>query len=180
MPIKMDKVVAIRERIGTKSGKVSFDAFIVDAAGSVMRNHPRFRSRLVSEEVLETDDANVGVALGLGSELFIPVVRGADRLTPSEIEKAIVTFRDKAETKSFVPHDFAGATLTVSNLGMYPVQDFIAVIPPDQTAIVTVGCVDETDNVAVFTLSVDHRLINGREAAVFLTTLKERLEGIAE
>ena len=174
--IDMNEVVNARDRIAAGGEKVSFDAFIIVSVASVMVDFPHFRSTLVSERVFECEDVNVAVAIGRGYELFTPVIKNADMLSLTELESELRKLREKAEFGSFELDDFAGATLTVSNLGMYPIRDFTAIIPPDQIAVVSVGCVEQADHGAVFTLAVDHRLINGREGAEFLTALKKKLE----
>lgn len=175
---RIDMGMVMQKRVGLASEhqKVSYEAFIIAAVAAVLGEFPHFRSTLVAEEVFEKQEVNVGVAIGRGYELFTPVLSKADRLSLSEIELALKTFKGKAEAGTFTADDFAGATLTVSNLGMYPIRDFTAIIPPDQVAIVSIGSIDETDHGAIFTLSVDHRLINGREGAEFLTALKRKLE----
>jgi len=183
----MSAVIAARKRIREESGvKISFDAFLVMAVTKVMKDFPHFRSRLEEERVVESESVNVGIAIGVGEQLFTPVIPGADGLSLKDTDAAIQRLQQKSEKGAFEPADLKGATLTVSNLGMYPVLAFSAIIPPDQVAILTVGTTEETPVVrsgevkvlpmATVTLSVDHRLINGREGAEFLTALKKRVE----
>jgi len=183
----MSAVIAARKRIREESGvKISFDAFLVMAVTKVMKDFPHFRSRLEEERAVESESVNVGIAIGVGEQLFTPVIPGADGLSLKDTDAAIQRLQQKSEKGAFEPVDLKGATLTVSNLGMYPVLAFSAIIPPDQVAILTVGTTEETPVVrsgevkvlpmATVTLSVDHRLINGREGAEFLTALKKRVE----
>lgn len=183
----MSAVTAQRKTLREESGsKVSFDAFFIRAAARVMREFPHFRSRLEGETVLESESVTVGIALGVGTALFTPAIEGADTQSLEELAAIVNALQAKAEAGSFASGELRGATLTVSNLGMYPVQAFSAVIPPDQIAILSIGAVEETPVVdsgklsivptAHVTLSVDHRLINGREAAEFLSALKGAME----
>ncbi len=128
------------------------------------------------------------LAIGEGYELYTPVIRNAHMLSVEEIDSSIKRLLDKAKNNAFAPADMTGGTLTVSNLGMYPVQSFSAIIPPDQVAIVSMGASEHTSVVksgeivlrplAAMTLSVNHRLINGREAAEFLTRVKQCIETV--
>ena len=187
MRIDMTRLLARRAAVKEESGKkLSFDAFFVHATAAAMREFPHFQSRLESDRVLASDTVNVGVAIGVGLDLYTPVISDAGGLAPAELDAAIKALQAKAESGRFVPEDLAGASLTVSNLGMYPVRAFSAVIPPDQVAILSVGATEQTPLVrdgaiaivpmVTVTLSVDHRLINGREAAEFLVAVKRNLE----
>jgi len=183
----MSAILAQRQRLlETADSKVSIDAFLMAAIAGAMKDFPHFRARLEGEAVVDGDDVNVGVALGLGEQLFTPVVPHADRLAVQELDAAIRDRRGRAADGRLIPADLEGATLTISNLGMYPVLAFSAIIPPGQVAIVSVGTIELTpiatnDSIEIIsaaqvTLSVDHRLINGREAAEFLTAVKTAAE----
>ena len=183
----MSAVIAARKRMREESGvKISFDAFFVAAVARVMQDFPHFRGRLEEERVVDGEEVNVGIAIGVVEQLFTPVIPGADSLSLREVDAAIQRLQQKSEKGVFEQADLKGATLTVSNLGMYPVLAFSAIIPPDQVAILTIGTTEETPVVrsgelkvapmATATLSVDHRLINGREGAEFLTALKKKVE----
>jgi len=185
--VGMTAVLAARRKTAEeKHVKISFDAWFIAAAAKAMKEFPLFRSRYEAEKTTVTETINVGIAIGSDEELFLPVIKAADTKTVGTINAEIRSFTKKAEQRGFVPGDFAGATLTVSNLGMYPVSSFRMVIPPGQTAGLAVGAIEETpvarDGAVTvvptvqITLSVDHRLINGREAARFLAHLKETLE----
>jgi len=184
--IDMSAVIAERDRLKTAGSKVSFDAFFLRAIAGIMKAFPHFRSRLDSDTVIESDEVIPGIAVSEGYELYTPVIRGADGMSLENIESAIRKLLGKAGRKEFAPEDLTGGTLTVSNLGMYPVGSFSAIIPPDQVAILSVGAIEPTPVVrdgeitvvpmTTVTLSVDHRLINGKEGAEFLTALKEKME----
>lgn len=166
--------------------KVRFDTFFISAVSRVMKEFPHFRSKFEEGKVIESVDCNAGIAISVGEELYTPVIKNADAKSVSEIDLAVQQLVKKAEKGCFAPEDMTGGTITISNLGMYPVCSFCAVIPPGQVAILSVGAIEETALVrggkvkiipaAMITLSVDHRLINGREAAQFLARLKEEVE----
>ena len=186
--IDMSAVIAERARLKAAGTTVSFDAFFLRAVAEVMTAFPHFRSCLAGEQVVESDEVVPGIAISEGYELYTPVVRGVDRMTLPETESAIRDLLEKAKDNAFTPEDLKGGTLTISNLGMYPVQSFSAIIPPDQVAILSVGAIEPTPVVrdggfeaaplASVTLSVNHRLINGREGAEFLAAVKEEMENL--
>ncbi|MBU4211277.1 MAG: 2-oxo acid dehydrogenase subunit E2 [Verrucomicrobia bacterium] len=183
----MSAVIAYRRRSERENmRKLSFDAFFVFAAARTMVAAPRFRSFLRGETVMLYDAIDVGVAISIGDDLFTPVIRRADTKSILEIDTEVQQAIDRVKRRLVQPADMAGAGMTISNLGMYPVRSFAAVIPPDQSAVLAIGSTEETPVVrngnvkivplALITLSVDHRLINGREAGQFLAQLKERVE----
>lgn len=184
---EMTAVLQARRHLQEESNsKVSFDAFFISAVSRVMKEFPHFRSKFEEGKVIESVDCNAGIAISVGEELYTPVIKNADAKSVSEIDSAVQQLVEKAEKGCFAPEDMTGGTITVSNLGMYPVCSFCAVIPPGQVAVLSVGAIEETALVrggkvkiipaAMITLSVDHRLINGREAAQFLARLKEEME----
>jgi len=186
--IDMSGVIAQRERMKAAETRVSFDAFFLRAVAGVMKAFPHFRSRLESDAMIESDDVVPGIAVSEGYELYTPAIRAADKLSLEELESAIRDLSEKAKGHAFTQEDLQGGTLTVSNLGMYPVQSFNAVIPPQGVAILSIGATEQTPVVrdgavaivpmATVTLSVDHRLINGREGAEFLAALKAEMENL--
>lgn len=188
--IDMTGILRLRKGIEKKAGqKPSFDAFFVMAAATTMRKFAHFRSRLDQEHVIESDASNIGVAIGVDQQLFVPVVHGADVKGLSTIDAEIRALAAKAGAGTLTAAELSGAALTVTNLGMFPVLAFQAIIPPDQAAVLAVGMVDDrvvmragavtTVPTVTITLTVDHRLINGREAGEFVAELKKTLEGVA-
>ena len=186
--LDMSRAIAERERLKTSGRRVSFDALFLKAVATVMRDFPHFRSRLEGDSVIESDAVVPGIAVSVGHELYTPVVRNADALDIAALESRIRDLQEKAKGNALTRDELQGGTLTLSNLGMYPVLSFSAVIPPDQVAVLSVGTTEATPVVkdgelgavqtAMVTLSVNHRLINGREGAEFLTALKEAMESL--
>ena len=185
--IDMTAVLALRRGIDKKSGrKVSFDAFFVRAAAAAMADFPPFRSQLAEERLVESEECRVGIAIDVDQKLFVPVIRNAHLKSVSDIDGEVRSLAEKGDAGHLTPEELSGATLTVSNLGMFPVVAFQAIIPPNQVAVLAVGAIEDTPVVrggclvfpplCAVTLTVDHRVINGREAARFLARLKELME----
>jgi len=186
--IHMGQAIRRRENLRAELGrKITYDALFVHTVARIMEGFPHFRSRLSGEQLLTSDDVHVGVAVSIEDELYIPVVHNAHRRRIDDIDSVIRKLADKAGAGRLGPQDVRGATMTVSNLGMYPVEWFDAVIPPAQAAVLTIGAVEEVpvfkDNkvlaaepVVRVLLCVDHRMINGREAARFLAELRTAME----
>jgi pyruvate dehydrogenase E2 component (dihydrolipoamide acetyltransferase) len=169
-----------------KAAGVSYTDVIVAAAARALRGHPRLRSRFDGDAVIESDRADIGIAVALDAGLIVPVVREADR-------KDLATLRDEREAleaaarSGHVPAGaFGGATLTVSNLGTFGVDRFTAIVNPPEAAILAVGRVADRVTVAngapavgpvvSLTLSVDHRVADGADAAQFLADVAKQLE----
>jgi pyruvate dehydrogenase E2 component (dihydrolipoamide acetyltransferase) len=185
----MSALLKKRREISEKSGvKIRFDAFFVSAMARIIGQFPHFRSIIKNGKIIESDHTNIGIAISHNNELYIPVIHDADHKSMDEINRDILLFIEKSKEGRFTQQDLSGATCTISNLGMFPVRSFLAIIPPDQTAILSVGAIEEIPYVknnqvmiapiAVFTLSVDHKIINGREAAEFLSSMKTNIEKI--
>lgn len=169
-----------------KSAGVSYTDVIVAAAAKALRAHPRLRSRFDGDAVIESDRADIGIAVALEEGLIVPVLRAVDR-------KDLVTLRDERESLETAARSghlradaFGGATLTVSNLGTFGVDRFTAIVNPPEASILAVGRVAERVTVAnggpavrpvvSLTLSVDHRVADGADAARFLADVARYLE----
>jgi pyruvate dehydrogenase E2 component (dihydrolipoamide acetyltransferase) len=184
--VDMSAVIARRKQAQAEGRKIGFNAFFVQAAGELLAQYPHFRSRLDGEQVTVENATDVGLAADSGRDLYIPVVRNAGELSLQQVQERIQELGEKTRNGAFAAEDLENPTFTVSNLGMFPVESFAAVIPPGQAAILAVGACVQTPVIrqgqatavplAAVTLSVDHRLINGREAAEFITALKNKLE----
>lgn len=185
--IDMGAVIKLRAKLKEESGqKITFDAIFVSAVAKALKEFPHFRSRLVDEKVICSDAANIGVAVSFEHELYIPVIKDAENKTITEIDAELQKLVEKAQQNKLTLDQMTDATITISNLGMFPVRAFKMIIPPGQIAALSIGgtqAVPVIENnessliqASLVTLSTDHRLINGREAAEFLTRLKEILE----
>jgi pyruvate dehydrogenase E2 component (dihydrolipoamide acetyltransferase) len=185
--VDMTIVIKKREEIsGSASKKICYDAFFVKALATVMKEYSHLKVHLDGETVIQSEAIGIGVAIGIGNDLFIPVIKNPETKSISDIDAEIRVLAKKAEANNFSVDDLNGATMTISNLGMFPVKRFTAIIPPDQMGILSVGAIKDTPVVkdgalsigpiAGITLSVDHRLINGREAGEMVARLKEVIE----
>ena len=191
MDVDMTRLTGLREQLigyGEKRGlaRVSVNDLIIKAAGITLRAFPAVNASLEGSEVVEYADVNVGFAVALDDGLVVPVVASADQKTVFEIAAVTRSMGEKARGRGLGPEDYGYGTFTISNLGMYGVDQFTAIINPPEAAILAVGRVKETP-VAVdgkveiktmmsVTLSSDHRLIDGAVAGQFLAHLRDVLE----
>ncbi len=191
MDVDMTRLTGLREQLiayGEKRGlaRVSVNDLIIKAAGIALRSFPAVNASLEGGEIVEYADVNVGFAVALDDGLVVPVVASADQKSVFDIAAATRYLGEKARAKGLGPEDYGYGTFTISNLGMFGVDQFTAIINPPEAAILAVGRVKDTP-VAVdgkveikdmmsITLSSDHRLIDGAVAGQFLAHLREILE----
>jgi len=186
--IKMAAAIALRDQ-NAAGQRPSYDALFVYAVGQAIKEAPRFKCYFENDSLITTDGVHVGVAISPAEDLFIPVVRHADRKSITQIDQEIRLFAEKATRHALTPLEMTGATFTVSNLGMFDIEAFTAVIPPRQAGILSIGAVRDVvafkpdnmlaaEKVARIILAVDHRFINGRTAAAFLTRVKQIMEDL--
>jgi pyruvate dehydrogenase E2 component (dihydrolipoamide acetyltransferase) len=187
----IDMAAAMRFRaesnafLGKESG-VSVNDLFIKAAALALRKHPVVNAAYREGGVQENGEINIGNAVSLPGGLVVPVVRNADRRTLPEIAAEMRRLAEKARSGGLALADYEGGTFTISNLGMYGVEEFCAVVNPPQAAILAVGAVMQeavvVDGQVVpgqrcrVTLSADHRVVYGADAAEFLRTLKGYLE----
>ncbi len=175
-------------------GKLSVYSLFIYAAARALRTHPElngfFRADPVREDrVVYMEDIHIGFAVESGPQLFVPVVRNADRKVVEEIDSEVKRLAAKAKSGKLVPHDVRSGTFTVTNLGIYPIDEFYAIINYPQLGILAMGTIgktifiDDDDTMrirSVFTVtgSFDHRCVNGALGAKFLQTFKQIMEGV--
>ena len=188
IPIFMDAAAAVRKELnGVLSGvKISFNDILIYAVAKALRAHPRVNACYTPEGLIEYGDVHVGVAVAVEGGLVVPVVRFADQKTLKRISLDIRDLGKRAKDKSLKPDEMTGSTFTVSNLGMFGIESFTAVINPGEGAILAVGriadeAVVEGGEVVIrkvmrATLCSDHRVFDGADNARFLATLKKILE----
>ena len=188
--MQMEMAAALRKKNALKDvGKpVSINDLILFATAKTLAAHPDLNS-LLEGDSLRRREINIGFALGTDDGLFLPVVRNADKLSLQEIATITGQYALKAKTKQITEEDLTGGTFTVSNLGMFGVESFTAIIVPGQAAILSVGAVTDQlrrdDNggltwhpVMAATLTLDHRVADGLAAARFLRDLKAQLNAL--
>jgi pyruvate dehydrogenase E2 component (dihydrolipoamide acetyltransferase) len=164
----------------------SINDFILSACARALKDFPSLNAAFTDQGVKIYSDINIGMAVALEEGLVVPVIRNADRLSLNELAKQSRELAEKAQNKKLFPSDYEGGTFTVSNLGMFGVDSFIAIINPPQCAILAVGqvaprVVAHGEGIAVrpmmtMSLSADHRMVDGAIAARFLQEIKRQLE----
>lgn len=187
MDICMDRCADARESINAVAGlKISFNDMVIKASAAALRQHPKINSSWLEDRIRINHHVNIGVAVAVDEGLLVPVVRYADTKTLTEINAEVKTFATKAKEKKLQPSDWEGNTFTISNLGMFGIDEFTAIINPPDACILAVGGIRETpvlrngqltnSSMMKVTLSCDHRVVDGVTGAKFLQTLKGLLE----
>ncbi len=187
MSIDMDEAIAARAKIneGAKS-KISFNDLVLKATSIALTQHPKINSSWLGDKIRTNYHVNIGVAVAVDEGLLVPVVRFADKKSLSQINAEVKDFAQKAKDKKLQPSDWEGSTFTISNLGMFGIDQFTAIINPPDACILAVGGISQEPvvkkgqvvpgNVMRVTLSCDHRVVDGATGAAFLQTLKSLLE----
>jgi pyruvate dehydrogenase E2 component (dihydrolipoamide acetyltransferase) len=187
MNIDMDACVAARKRINDVSPvKISFNDMVLKAVAVALRQHPKVNSSWLGDKIRVNKHISIGVAVAVDEGLLVPVVRFADTKQLSQIATEVKTLADKAKNKKLQPAEWEGSTFTISNLGMFGIEEFTAIINPPDACILAVGGISQIPvvkngtivpgNVMKVTLSCDHRVVDGATGAAFLQTLKSLLE----
>lgn len=187
MSIDMDACVAARKRINEMSPvKISFNDIVLKAVAVALKQHPKVNSSWLGEKIRINHDINIGVAVAVDEGLLVPVVRFADSKQLSQIATEVKSLAEKAKNKKLQPSEWEGSTFTISNLGMFGIDEFTAIINPPDSCILAVGGIAQVPvvkngaivpgNVMKVTLSCDHRVVDGATGAAFLQTLKSLLE----
>jgi pyruvate dehydrogenase E2 component (dihydrolipoamide acetyltransferase) len=182
----MEFAVRLRAALRERGDAVTYNHIVLKACADALAAVPELNARFVGDAIELLPDVNLGVVTALPDGVIVPVIHGADRLGLLELASRARALAEKARERNFSAEDLSGATFSVSNLGMYEVEDFVAVINPPQAAILAVGTVAQRPVVrggAVaaahtlhLTLSCDHRAIDGAKAAEFLQEVRERLQ----
>jgi pyruvate dehydrogenase E2 component (dihydrolipoamide acetyltransferase) len=187
MTIDMDKAVEGRAKLNEIAPvKISFNDLVLKAAALALKQHPAVNSSWLGDKIRINHHVNIGVAVAVEDGLLVPVVRYADTKTLSQIATEVKDFAQKAKNKKLQPSDWEGSTFTISNLGMFGVDEFTAIINPPDACILAVGAIQNipvvrngavlAGNIMKLTLSCDHRVVDGAKGAAFLQTLKGLLE----
>jgi pyruvate dehydrogenase E2 component (dihydrolipoamide acetyltransferase) len=188
--VGMDKLFDFRsdvnERFADRNIKVSVTDLLVRACSVTLRSHPKVNSSWAGDRILAHRRINVGVAVALDDGLIVPVVTSADTKTLDQIAVETRALAEKARAGTLSLQEFSGGTFTISNLGMFGIDNFTAVINPPEAAILAVGATTEepyvrdgelrTRRIMKITLTSDHRVLDGAKSAAFLSDLKRNLE----
>ncbi len=185
--IDMDAAVASRAKLNEVSKvKISFNDLVLKACAVALKQHPAVNSSWLGDKIRVNHHVNIGVAVAVEDGLLVPVVRFADTKSLSQIAAEVKEAAQKAKDKKLQPADWEGNTFTISNLGMFGVDEFTAIINPPDSCILAIGGISQVPvvkngaivpgNVMKVTLSCDHRVVDGATGAAFLQTLKSLLE----
>ena len=188
--INMDKAIDVRHSIAETFGvKVSFNDLVIKAAASALKEHPNVNSSWLGDRIRYNQHVHMGVAVAVEDGLLVPVVRFADTKTLTQINSEVKTFATRAKEKKLQPQDWEGNTFTISNLGMFGIEEFTAIINPPDACIMAVGAIREVPiikngqvvagNQMKVTLSCDHRVVDGATGSAFLQDFKNYLENPA-
>ena len=185
--INMDKAMDTRKSLNEVSPvKISLNDMVVKAVAASLRLHPKVNSSWLGDKIRINHHIHIGIAVAIDDGLIVPVVKFADSKGIFHISTEIKELADKAKNKKLQLQEFEGNTFTISNLGMYGIDEFTAIINPPDSCILAVGAAKETvisengqikvAQVMKVTLSCDHRSVDGAIGSAFLQTLKDYLE----
>lgn len=190
--IEMDNVLALRKQMNATVGddqKVSVNDIIIKASAMALIRHPWVNASFAGKTVKFYEDADIGVAVAIEDGLITPVIRGANKKGIAQISAEIKEMAGRAKAKKLQPEEYTGATFSVSNLGMFGIEQFTAIINPPEAAIIAVGASKEkavvrngqvvVKNIMNVTMSCDHRVVDGATGSKFLQTLTQMLENPA-
>jgi len=187
MEINMDNCIEGRKKINeTSEVKISFNDIIIKATAAALRKHPMINSSYLEDKLRTNHHIHIGVAVAVKDGLLVPIIKFADNKSLSHISLEVKNLANKAKNKNLQPSDWEGNTFTISNLGMFGIDEFTAIINPNDSCILAVGGIKNTPiikngeivpgNLMKVTLSCDHRIVDGASGSAFLQTLKELIE----
>ena len=187
MSIDMDKAVDSRAKLNEISPvKISFNDIVLKGCSVALKQHPAVNSSWLGDKIRRNHHVHIGVAVAVEEGLLVPVIRFADTKSLSQIAAEVKELAQKAKDKKLQPKDWEGNTFTISNLGMFGIEEFTAIINPPDACILAIGGISQVPvvkdgqikigNVMKVTMSCDHRVVDGATGAAFLQTLKGLLE----
>ena len=184
---EMDNAIAFRQQYNSMPDtKISFNDIIVKACAIALKQHPRVNSQWFEDKMRLNNHVHIGVAVGVPDGLVVPVIKFADNKTIPEIGILVKNYAGKARDKKLTPEEMQGSTFTISNLGMFGIQEFTSIINQPNSAILSVGSIIKKpivrdDKIVIghtmkLTLACDHRTVDGVTGSLFLETLKGFVE----
>lgn len=187
MEIDMTQAVADRKQINEDAEiRVSFNDLVVKACAMALKQHPAVNASWQGDKIRQYADVHIGVAVAVEEGLLVPVIRFADTKGLRAMHEEIVEMAERAQKKRLQPEEMQGNTFTVSNLGMFGIDEFTAILNPPEACILAVGAIVEkpvvsngnitTAHIMKVTMSCDHRVVDGATGARFLQTVKQLLE----
>lgn len=185
--IDMERAMVVREQLNQNSDvRISYNDLVIRSVASALKKHPVINASWLGDRIRYNHDVHIGVAVAVEDGLLVPVIKHADRKTLSQINGEVKMLAGKAKDKKLQPDEMQGNTFTISNLGMFGIEEFTAIINPPDACILAVGGIIEkpvvkngqivVGNTMKVTLSCDHRVVDGASGAQFLQTLKSILE----
>ena len=179
-----------KEYIAASGGKITFNDIALSAVARATMQKPKVNAAFAGDAIIEYGSVNLSVAIAVDDGLVTPVIRDAQKLSLKEISAAVKDLALRARDKKLKPDEYAGGTITVSNLGSYGIEQFCAIVNPPQAAILAVGAivkkpvVNECDEIEIghrmsITLSGDHRVVDGAVAAEYMSAMRKLLESPA-
>lgn len=185
--INMDAAVALRTQLnGIWPSKISFNDFVIKAVALALRQNPNVNCSWLGDTIRYYDHIHIGMAVAVDDGLLVPVIKFADGKGLQQISAEAKSFAEKAASKKLMPQDMEGNTFTISNLGMFGVEEFTAIINPPDACILAVGGIRQEPGVVngeikvvnrmKVTMSCDHRVVDGASGSKFLLSLKKILE----
>lgn len=185
--LDMDNAIAARKSMNSNEGvKVSFNDMVIKAVSMALRKHPAINSSWLGDVIRRNNHVHIGVAVAVEEGLLVPVIRFADSKGLSQIGEEVKVLAQKAKDKKLQPSEWEGNTFTISNLGMFGIEQFTAIINSPDSCILAVGGISQEPvvkngqvvpgNIMKVTLSCDHRVVDGATGAAFLQTFKQYME----
>ncbi len=187
MSVDMDRAVEARGRLNEVSPvKISFNDIVLKAVAAALKQHPAINSSWLGDKIRINHHVNIGVAVAIEDGLLVPVVRFADTKSLSQIAAEVKDLAQRAKNKKLQPAEWEGSTFTISNMGMFGVDEFTAIINPPDACILAISSIQSVPvvkngavvpgNLMKLTLSCDHRVVDGATGSAFLQTVKSLLE----
>lgn len=187
MKVDMTELIRFREKLKAEDVKVSYNDILVKIVSKALLDNPIVNSSVDGENIVMKHYVNMGLAVAIDKGLIVPVVKGADKMSLKQISDTSKELIEKARSGKLKPDEYRGGTFTISNLGMYDIDEFTAVINPPQSAILAVGKINkepvvvendkiEIKPIMVLSLTYDHRIIDGSDAAIFLQRVKQIMQ----
>jgi pyruvate dehydrogenase E2 component (dihydrolipoamide acetyltransferase) len=186
--INMDNAIESRKAINKaiSPSKISFNDFVVKAAAVSLKDHPKVNASWHGDFIRYNNHVHIGVAVAVDEGLLVPVVRFANEKSLTNIGEEVKTFAKKAKDKKLQPEEWEGNTFTISNLGMFGIDEFTAIVNPPDACILAVGGIQQvpivkngeivSGNIMKVTLSCDHRVVDGAVGSAFINSFKNYLE----
>ncbi len=185
--IDMGKAMELRQKVNEVAPvKISFNDLVVKAVATSLKSHPAINSSWMGTFIRTNHHINIGVAVAVEDGLLVPVIRNADQKSLSTINTEVKALAGKAKDRKLQPEEMSGNTFTISNLGMFDIDEFTAIINPPDACILAIGSIQAKPvvkdnqvvpgNIMKVTLSCDHRVVDGATGAQFLQTFKSLLE----